>query len=138
MAQQLHRKVEMVDLAALIQGSQPRWAEPVLTRGVVANDAAPYVVDVLTEPVPNPWGTRSFFGGFDFFPDGRAAICTFHGDVWIVTGIDATLQNVSWRRYASGLFQALSLKIVDGKVYVTGRDQITRLHDLNNDGEADY
>jgi hypothetical protein len=27
---------------------------------------------------------------------------------------------------------------VDGKVYVTGRDQITRLHDLNGDGEADF
>jgi hypothetical protein len=30
------------------------------------------------------------------------------------------------------------VKVVRGKVYVTGRDQITRLHDLNDDGEADY
>jgi hypothetical protein len=30
------------------------------------------------------------------------------------------------------------VKVVGGKVYVTGRDQITRLHDLNDDGEADY
>jgi glucose/arabinose dehydrogenase len=137
-SERLHRKVEMLDLAALTGGGEARWAKPVLTKGVVTNDVAPYVVDVLTEPVPNPWGTRTFFGGFDFFPDGRAAICTFHGDVWIVSGIDETLQNLSWRRYASGLFQALGLKIVDGKVYVTGRDQITRLHDLNKDGEADY
>jgi hypothetical protein len=138
MSERLQRKVEMFDLAALTQGGQARWAEPVRTQGVVTNDVAPYVVDVLTDPAPNPWGTRTFFGGFDFFPDGRAAICTFHGDVWIVSGIDATLRNLTWRRYASGLFQALGLKIVGGKVYVTGRDQITRLHDLNNDGEADY
>jgi hypothetical protein len=137
-SQRLHRKVEIFDLAALTRGGQPRWAQPVPAKGVVASDAAPYVVDVLTEPVPNPWGTRTFFGGFDFFPDGRAALCTFHGDVWIVSGIDDTLQNLSWRRYASGLFQALGVKVVDGKVYVTGRDQITRLHDLNKDGEADY
>jgi hypothetical protein len=30
------------------------------------------------------------------------------------------------------------LKIVDNTVYVLGRDQITRLHDLNGDGEADF
>jgi len=30
------------------------------------------------------------------------------------------------------------LKIVDDKIYVLGRDQITRLHDLNGDNEADF
>jgi hypothetical protein len=98
----------------------------------------PYVVDVLSENLTNPWGTRAFFGGFDFFPDGRAALCTFHGDVWIVSGIDEKLDKLNWRRFATGIFQGLGLKIVDGKIYVLGRDQITRLHDLNNDGEADF
>ena len=32
----------------------------------------------------------------------------------------------------------MGLKIVDDTVYVLGRDQITRLHDLNKDGEADF
>lgn len=32
----------------------------------------------------------------------------------------------------------LGLRVIDDKVYVCGRDQITRLHDTNNDGEADY
>lgn len=137
-AQKLNRKTELLDLTALTQGAKARWNDPVVTKGVMATNPGPYVVDALTEPVPNPWGTRTFFGGFDFFPDGRAALCTFHGDVWIVSGIDESLDKLTWRRYASGLFQALGLKIVDGKIYVTGRDQITRLHDLNNDGEADY
>jgi azurin len=43
-----------------------------------------------------------------------------------------------WRRCASGLHQPLGLRVVDGKVCVLGRDRITRLHDLNGDGEADY
>ena len=30
------------------------------------------------------------------------------------------------------------LVVADGQVYVLGRDQITRLHDLNGDGEADF
>ena len=36
-----------------------------------------------------------------------------------------------------GLFHPLGLKIVDDEILVLGRDQITRLHDLNKDGEAD-
>jgi hypothetical protein len=138
LAQKLNRKVEMFDLAALTKGGKARWPESVITQGALATNSAAYVVDTLTAPVPNPWGTRTFFGGFDFFPDSRAALCTFHGDVWIVSGIDDSLQKLAWRHYASGLFQALGLKVVDGEIYVTGRDQITRLHDLNNDGEADY
>ena len=42
------------------------------------------------------------------------------------------------KRFASGLHQALGLVVADGKVHVLGRDQITRLHDLNGDGEADF
>jgi glucose/arabinose dehydrogenase len=77
--------------------------------------------------------------GVDFFADGkRAAVCTMDGDVWTVSGIDESLATLTWRRFASGLFQSLGLRIVDEKVYVLGRDQITRLHDLDGDGEADF
>ena len=31
-----------------------------------------------------------------------------------------------------------ALKIVDDQIYVLGRDQITRLHDIDGDGEADF
>ena len=128
------------DLSALTKGGPARWSEPVVTQGALATSGGdgPYVVDNLAPPVPNPWNANTFIGGFDFFPDGRAAVCTFHGDVWIVSGIDATLDKLTWRRFATGLFQPLGVKVVGGKVYVTGRDQITRLHDLNNDGEADF
>jgi hypothetical protein len=79
------------------------------------------------------------FGGFDFFADGhRAAICTWNGDVWLVKGVDADLQYLKWQRIASGLFQPLGLKIVADTIYVTCRDQICRLRDLNGDGEIDF
>ena len=124
-------------LAPLTKGSPAQWPA-VVTKGAPGTGDGPYVVDHITEPVPNPWNAKTYFSAHDFFPDGRAAICTFHGDVWIVSGLDAKLEAVTWKRFASGLFQPLGLKIVDGKIYVTGRDQITRLHDLNGDGEADF
>ena len=130
--------VELPDLRRFTKGDAPRWELPVVTQGVVSTNAGAYVADQITEPSGNPWNTRTFFGGFDFFPDGRAAICTFHGDVWIVSGLEGDLKHLDWKRFATGLFQPLGLKIVNGVIYVTGRDQITRLNDLNKDGEADF
>src|SRR5205814_9088627 len=59
-------------------------------------------------------------------------------DVWLVRGIDRPEGGLTWQRIASGLFQPLGLKIVQGKIYVGCRDQIVRLHDVNGDGEIDF
>jgi hypothetical protein len=125
------------NLRDYIAGGPARWTETITTQGKVGTEDGPYQVDTLTEPSSNPYGVSTFFGGFDFLPDGRAAICTFHGDVWVVSGIDDTLEKLTWKRFASGLFQPLGLKVVNGDIYVAGRDQITILRDINNDGEAD-
>jgi hypothetical protein len=126
------------DLGPLTKGGKARFNETVTTKGVRGNDSTAYTVDSLTPPFKNPYKSWMRFGGLDFFSDGRAAISTWSGDVWIVSGIDDKLENLTWKRYAAGLFHALGLKIVDDKVYVLGRDQITRLHDTNGDGEADF
>jgi hypothetical protein len=127
------------DLTALTRGGPARWAETVTTQGVLSKDKAPYVVDTLTLPTTNPWKAKMRVGAFDFFSDmTRAALCTWDGDVWIVSGIDSSLEKLSWKRFATGLYQPLGLRIVNDVVYTVGHDQITRLHDLNGDGEADY
>ncbi|MBI3823230.1 MAG: hypothetical protein HY289_11205, partial [Planctomycetes bacterium] len=127
-----------LDLAPLLSGGKARFPQTVTTQGKRGDDKGAYTVDSLTPPFKNPYKSWMRFGGFDFFSDGRAAVSTWSGDVWIVSGIDDGLQNLKWKRYAAGLFHALGLKIVDDNVYVLGRDQITRLHDLNGDGEADF
>src|SRR3954453_24210861 len=88
----------------------------------------PLVIDTLTVPYDNPWKALMFTSGHDFFENGDAAVCTVHGDVWTVSGIDRDLRNLKWRRFATGLFQPLGLKIVRNQVYVLGRDAITILH----------
>ena len=89
-------------------------------------------------PEKNPWNASIRFAGLDFFPDGRAALCTWDGDVWIVSGLDDSLKKDSLETLRGRVAQPLGLKIIDGFIYVAGRDQITKLHDLNNDGEADF
>ena len=125
-------------LATQIQNDAGRFPQVITTVGSTSESNRPYVIDTLTLPFENPWNALLFTSGHDFFSDGRAAICTVHGDVWTVDGIDRDLSPLRWRRFATGLFQPLGLKVVDDKVYVVGRDQITRLHDRNGDGEADY
>jgi len=79
-----------------------------------------------------------FASGVDFTSDGAGYVCTLHGDVWRVTGVDAGLQSLRWKRVATGLFQPLGLKVRGDRVYVLGKDRITRLDDLNHDGVTDF
>jgi hypothetical protein len=130
---------QIEDPQALINGGPARWQQSLLTKGSLAPAGKePYVVDDITGPVENPWDASIRFGGLDFFPDGRAALSTWDGDVWIVSGLDDNLNQIRWRRFAAGLQQPLGLKIINGVIHTAGRDQITRLHDLNGDGEADF
>ena len=126
------------DPALWCKGGPPQWPTPIVTRGVVAADTAPYVVDLLTLPEQNPWNAWLRLTAHDFLSAGRVAVCTWSGDVWMASGVDAKLDKLTWRRFASGLYETLGLRVVDDTVYVLGRDQITRLHDLNGDGEADF
>ena len=125
------------ELQSLVQPGAARW-QSLTTRGQPGLGTDAYVIDTLTVPHDNPWKALFFTSGVDFLPSGDAAVCTIHGDVWLVSGIDEKLEKLTWRRFATGLNQPLGLRVRDGKIFVLGRDQITRLHDLNGDGEADF
>ena len=127
------------DLAQFTKGGPSMWTETVETKGTLGTGDGPYVVDTLTVPESNPYNSWIRFGGLDFFKGGtKAALTTWSGDVWIVSGIDEKLEKLTWKRFATGLFQPLGLKIVDDVIYVHGRDGITRLTDLDGDDEADF
>jgi putative heme-binding domain-containing protein len=124
-------------LAHLIRGGPAQWPQTFEVRGKLG-PGRPYAVDEIPLPVQNPWKALLFFGGHDILPDGTAILCTMQGDVWRVDGLDDSLTQVRWRRIASGLHHALGV-VVDGpSIYVLGHDQITRLVDLNGDGETDF
>jgi glucose/arabinose dehydrogenase len=130
--------IKTADISELCKGAAPRWSEVLTTKGTLGKEEGSYVLDTLTLPEENPWSAWMRASGMDFFSDGRAAVSTLNGDVWIVSGIDDKLEDLKWKRYAAGLFEPLGLRIVKDDVYVLGRDQITRLRDLNSDGEADF
>ena len=114
-----------------------QWTKEIITQGKRAKDDSPYVVDTFTLPFDNPYKALWFTSGHDCcFDKSTMAVCTVHGDVWTAK-FDDTLARIEWKRYATGLFQPLGLVAKPEGIYVLGRDQITRLVDENNDGEAD-
>ena len=125
------------DLESLTKGGPAQWPQWIETKGELGTQA-PFATDRLTIPFENPYGTLFFITAHDFFSDGTAAIATMTGEVWLVKGIDEKLEKLRWKRFATGLHQPLGMRIVKDKLYVLGRDQITCLHDLNGDDEADF
>ena len=134
------------DLTAFTRGGTPRWPERVTTQWSPGDDSEPFAVDELLRPTGNPWLARTRLTGLDFFEDpDRMVVTSWDGDVWLVTGLAAAGEGepalssqLTWQRIASGLFQPLGVKVVRGDVYVTCRDQLVVLRDVNGDGETDF
>lgn len=131
-------EVNIVTTETLLPAPGPaKWPQWIETKGELGTQT-PFATDRLTIPFENPYGTLFFITAHDFFSDGTAALATMTGDVWLVKGIDEKLEKLRWKRFATGLHQPLGMKVVKDKIYVLGRDQITCLHDLNGDDEADF
>lgn len=124
-------------LAHVVKGGKAQWPQVIETVGKLGK-GRPYAVDTLTLPAQNPWKSLMYLGGHDFLPDGSVVMCTMQGDVWRAEGVDSSLKSIKWRRIAAGLHQALGLVVHQSEIYVLGRDQITKLHDRNGDGEIDF
>ncbi|MCM8531997.1 MAG: c-type cytochrome [Lentisphaeraceae bacterium] len=136
--QKLLGSTEIVDFEKMKNGGARLWSKTYTMSGDVADDSDAYVVDTLPVPYKNDYNAWMRTTSLAFFPDGRAAVTTYSGDVWIVSGIDRDLNEVTWSRFAAGLHEGFGCQIVDGQIYVGTRNGIVRLHDLNGDGEADY
>ncbi|MCM8542806.1 MAG: ThuA domain-containing protein [Lentisphaeraceae bacterium] len=94
-------------------------------------------VTEIVLPSPNKQKRNIRASGIAFFKDGRAAVCTFDGDIWIVDGIDQK-SDIKWKRFASGLYEPQGLVIRDEQIFVFDRTGLVRLHDRNGNGEADF
>ncbi len=107
------------------------------TKGTRSPDNAALVIDRIPLPFENPDKALFFITGHDFLAPGKMIVSSLHGDVWLVEGVDDDLDEITWTRFATGLFQPLGIRVRNGEIFVLGRDQITRLVDTNSDGIAD-
>jgi hypothetical protein len=97
----------------------------------------------LTNLRPN--GFNPQVSAMDWFPDGRLAITTWGGsntsvgEVYILSGVtgNTSPSQVTYTRVATGLTEPMGIKIVDGKMYVSQKHELTELNDTNGDGQID-
>lgn len=135
--------VQGLSLARLIGTPQGLWTKSIVKATAVPGDeSGPLAIDTITLPKfpDNPFKTAIRVGGVGCLSDGRVVIATLMGDVWLVDGLSnvGKSNELRWQRIAAGLYRALGVVVQDDKILVLGSDQITRLHDLNGDMEADF
>ena len=90
----------------------------------------------ITEiPIPSPLVIEA--GAFATLPDGRIAIGTRRGDLFLCSGIDNRKPSPKFELFATGLDEIFGLAFRDGAFYVTQSCELTRITDQNGDGRAD-
>lgn len=133
-------KSELTD-SPWLQGG-PSRSPQILETPIKLGTEQGYTVDTIEVPFDNPWRASMAIGDHDFLSDGTAIVATMQGDIFRVEG--ATFQaeqsepKAKWRRIAAGLHHPLGMAIHNDEIFVLGRNQITRLHDLNGDHEIDW
>lgn len=128
--------------SSLVAGGPSRFPQTLKVSGKLNADPAAsgraYEIDDIPVPSDNPYHAPMTLSGIAFDAKGTAYISTLVGDVWKVTGLSGNLQQIEWKRFASGLDLPLGIAVVEGVPFVNARRNILKLHDLNGDGEADF
>lgn len=91
---------------------------------------------IITLPVPADILLE--VGGIATLPDGRIAVSTRRGDVWMIE--NPSMEHNSdpkFSLFASGLHEPLGLVYHQGSLYAAQRGELTKLTDKNGDGKAD-
>lgn len=114
------------------------WPQPITTHATLSTKSDAYVIDEIPLPVPNPWKRNVRLADIAFLNDqGDAAGVTFDGDVWLISGLKGDLENVTWKRFASGLHEPMSIVARKNELFVFDRTGIWKLLNKNNDRECD-
>lgn len=82
-----------------------------------------------------PEGVLLEVGGMAMLPDGRLAVSTRRGEIWLV---ENPAGGRPWfKLFASGLHEPLGLAWKDGALYTAQRAELTRIVDSDGDDRAD-
>lgn len=92
-----------------------------------------------------PEGFEPQVSAMDWLPDGRLAVATWGGtdneagEVYLLDNVtgDTSPEQVTVEKVAEGLKEPQGIKYVDGSLYVSQKDELTRLKDDDGDDVAD-
>ena len=87
--------------------------------------------------LPTPEDEVIEAGAFCTLPDGRLAVGTRRGDIFLMDGVDVLRPEPVYHRFATGLDEIFGLDYRDGAFYVTQSCELTRVSDTDGDQRAD-
>ena len=92
--------------------------------------------EIKTLPIPKDIYLE--IGGIATMPDGRIAVSSRRGEIWIIENpYQKDNHQVHYKRFASGLHEVLGLAYKDGAFYCSQRGELTKITDTDRDGVAD-
>ncbi len=134
------RQVQLRDepLPAELLQDTGQSAPQVFTTKITHGAQGPYAIDTFELPLENPWNVPVMGSGLAILPNGTALLATMHGDVWRIENLEYPSTEAHWKRFASGLHQPLGMHADEDGIFVLCRDQLVRLWDMDDDGDADF
>lgn len=88
--------------------------------------------------LPIPQDAILEVGGMTVLPDGRLAVCTRRGEIWLIENPYQQQGTVPYfKRFAQGLHEPLGLTYRNGSFYTSNRGELTKITDEDGDGRAD-
>jgi glucose/arabinose dehydrogenase len=90
------------------------------------------------ESLPIPAEAFLEAGGLEVMPDGRLAVSSRRGEIWMFDSpLAKDVESIDANLYARGLHEVLGLASRSGWLYCIQRGELTRMKDTNDDGRAD-
>ncbi len=86
--------------------------------------------------VIRPKGFNKKIGGMDFLPNGKLIVSCWdsEGGIYVLDNVDSGDESlITAKKIAQGLAEPLGVKVVDGRIFVMQKQEITELIDTNND-----
>jgi len=107
----------------------------------VAQSSGPQVESdyFILKTIPVPDNIKLEVGGLAVLPDGRVAVATRRGEIWLIANpYGENGSSPIFSRFASGMHEVLGLEYRNGAFYCTQRGELTKVTDENGDGLADH
>lgn len=105
----------------------------VSSQGIIQTEEDYYTINSVNIPEE----IRLEVGGIAVLEDGRVAVATRRGEIWIIQNAYGDGASPRYTRFASGLHEILGLAYKDGSFICAQRGELTKITDEDRDGRAD-
>ena len=91
-----------------------------------------------TEYLPPPPELDLLITGMDWLGDGRLAVCTWPGEVYLLDGLLDENGPVTFHRLAKGLNEPMGLLVRGGRLYVSQKPELTEITFDQQNGRTEF